>query len=108
VSDETNISTDVGGFEELFHDRIVPHEGLTVTQVELQLRMSHVLKQMPDEEVDLLQRRYAGLETLEEIASDLGVSRQAATGRVETALQNLRRAFAEHWNDPVDLEGLGA
>lgn len=72
-------------------------EGLTLLQVEKQLRMQKVLAAMRDEDVSILWERYVRFRTVAELAEDHSVSTQAIYKRLKTARANFHVAFAEHW-----------
>jgi hypothetical protein len=82
------------------------HEGLTLAQIDKQLRMRHVLDYMRYEDVEVLVDRYVTRLTQQEIADKRGVTQQAVLKRLRTAAANFRVAFAEHWNDALDTRFL--
>ena len=84
------------------------HSGMTTEQLEKLLRMQGVYAAMRSEDVAILQSRFLEQRTLQEIAEQEGVSPQAVDKRVRKAVQNFKRAFAAHWNDPIDWSILGA
>lgn len=81
-------------------------EGLTLLQVEKQLRMRHVLSRMNSDEAELLFQRFVGRRTYADLAEELGISHVAVLKRVRTATQNFKCAFAEHWLCPLNPEDL--
>lgn len=101
------VSMDVPHFEEAFGRHIhARSDGLTVEQVEKQLRMANVFKHMRDEDSSLLMMRHVEMMTLDEIAEELDVRKQTVFERIQVAEQNLRRGFGEHWLDPIDPQEL--
>lgn len=82
------------------------HEGLTMLQVEKQLRMRHVLEHLDEGQASLLFEKFVARRTYSAIGRDLGVSHVAVLKRVRTATQNFKRAFGEHWLCPLDPEDL--
>ncbi len=103
---QSMVSLDTPGFEEVFHSRIVGTDGLTLRQVDMRLRMQNVMQALSPRDRHLLSQRHIELLTLDEIAAEEGITRQSVLKRLERAEQNLRRAFAVHWLDPVDMEDL--
>lgn len=78
------------------------HEGMTLLQVEKQLRMRHVLDGLPQASVALLVKRHVSHMTLQAIAEEEGVTPQAVAKRLETANRDFKVSFAERWLDPLD------
>lgn len=70
--------------------------------IEKRARMAHVLTFLPPEHVELLFERHVRQRTLDSIAAEHYVTRQAIIKRLKVAEQDFRRAFGEHWNDPID------
>jgi predicted DNA-binding protein YlxM (UPF0122 family) len=77
---------------------------LTLEQVEKQARLQHVLEFLLPMHVDLLFARFAEQRTLDDIAEEFGISRQAVIKRLRVAVQDLKREIAAHWNDPLSIE----
>lgn len=103
------VSTDAPGFDEMFQRHIAPTGGgLTLEQVEKQLRMANVFRHLSDDDIIVLLRRHVEAMTFDEMAEELKVSRQAVLKRVQVAEQNLRREFGNHWLDPIDSDNLAA
>lgn len=92
--------------EEFGRYRQLREEGLSLLQVEKQLRMRHVLQYLEEDDVALLVGRYVSRRTLADLAAERGVTPQAVYKRLETARKNFKEAFAEHWNCEVDVEFL--
>lgn len=101
-SDVLDVSTDMPGFDEVFYNALVPGCAVGPEQVEMQYRMDAVFRAMRHRDVDVLERRYVGLATLDDIAEQLGITRQAVLKRLEAAKANFKVAFAQHWNDPLE------
>lgn len=76
----------------------------TLEQLEKRARMRHVLTFMLPLHVELLMERYVvgGGRTLDDLAAEHCVTRQAIIKRLKVAEQDFRRLFAEHWNDDID------
>jgi len=81
-------------------------EGLTLLQVEKQLRMRHVLSHLKLDDAELLFHRFVARRTLADLAEELEISHVAVLKRVRTATKNFKVAFSEHWLCPLDPEGL--
>lgn len=71
-------------------------------QVEKRARMAHVLSFLLPEHQELLFERHVKQRTLDDIAAEHCVTRQAIIKRLKVAEQDFKRAFGQHWNDPVD------
>ncbi len=79
----------------------------TVEDMERRARMHHVFSYLKAEHVFVLERKHLERMTLQEIADEDGVSRQAIHKRLKKAEDAFRVAFVTHWNDEVPLgEGL--
>lgn len=75
-------------------------------QVEKRARMAHVLSFMLPAHQELLFERHVRGRTLDDIAAEHFVTRQAIIKRLKVAEQDFRKFFGEHWNDPVDVNAL--
>lgn len=73
----------------------------SMDQLEKRARMNHVLDFLDPGRVELLQWRHVENMTLQEIANQEGVSKQAILKRLQVAEADFKAAFAEHWNDDV-------
>lgn len=67
-------------------------------------RMNHVYSFLREEQVDLLRRWGIEGMTLQEIADEDGVSKQAVHKRLTKAKDAFQAAYAEHWNDETLTE----
>lgn len=76
----------------------------TLDTLEKRARMHHVLTSCDPVRVELLYRRHVEQMTLEGLAVEYGVSRQAIAKRLDVAEAEFRGAFADHWNDDVVWE----
>lgn len=90
--------------EGLNYQPLVGAGTLTLEQLEKRARMRHVLTFMLPLHVELLMERYVvgGGRTLDDLAAEHCVTRQAIIKRLKVAEQDFRRLFAEHWNDDID------
>lgn len=77
------------------------HPAPTIDQLEKRARMNHVLGKLTAKQVSLLQWRHVENMTLQEIANQEGVSKQAILKRLQVAEADFKAAFAEHWNDDI-------
>jgi RNA polymerase sigma-70 factor, ECF subfamily len=73
-------------------------------QKEVQAQMQRALESLPTAEREILYRRYFLEESVEHIASDLGVSRGAADNRLWRARQSLK-AFFQREDKEVPIHG---
>jgi len=76
----------------------------TLRQLEKRSRMNHVFSFMLAAHIELLYWRHVEGMTLQEIADQEHVSRQAIHSRLKVAEREFRAAFAAHWNDDVTWE----
>jgi hypothetical protein len=67
-------------------------------------QLHHCLSFLEKDRVDLLFKRHVERMTLDAIAGEEGVSRQAIIKRLRTAEKHLRDAITEHWDDEVTWE----
>lgn len=77
--------------------------GVSLSQLDAQQRVAHCLSFLKEEHQELLRERYMEGRTLEEIAADAGVTRQAIHQRLSTAESEFIRSVAEHWLDLTSL-----
>lgn len=76
----------------------------TLLQLEKRSRMNHVFSFLLPQHVELLYWRHVEGMTLQEIADQEHVSRQAIHSRLKVAEREFRTQFAAHWNDDVTWE----
>lgn len=77
------------------------HEGLTMLQVEKQLRMRHVLAYIDPDQASLLFEKFVARRTYAALGRTMGISHVAVLKRLRTATQNFKRAFGDHWMCPL-------
>lgn len=77
--------------------------GASLSQLDTQQRVTHCLLFVKDEYRELLRQKYIEGRTLEDIAADEGVSRQAIHQRLSTAEGEFIKAVGEHWFDLTSL-----
>jgi hypothetical protein len=82
----------------------MPGGGPTVGELEKRSRMNHVFSFMRPDHVELLYWRHVEGMTLEAIARQEEVSRQAIAKRLNVAEAAFKTSFAEHWNDDITWE----
>lgn len=73
----------------------------TLRELEKRSRMNHVFSFMQPRHIELLYWRHVEGMTLQEIADQEHVSRQAIHSRLKVAEREFKVSFAEHWNDHV-------
>lgn len=73
--------------------------GVSLSQLDAQQRVAHCLSFLKPKHRELLRARFMEGRTLEDIAADEGVSRQAIHQRLATAEAEFIRAVGEHWLD---------
>lgn len=105
----------VGGAAE-FEQHMVDNGGLFLPLVgmatplpsfeflERRARMHHVLSYLSPAQVSVLERKHLEQLTLQEIADEDGVSRQAVHKKLKRAESAFREAFRLHWSDELPLE----
>lgn len=76
----------------------------TLEQLEKRARMRHILTFLLPMHIDLLFAVHVEGRTESEVAKEFGVTQQAISKRLKVAEQDFRRAFGEHWNDPIDID----
>lgn len=72
---------------------------LTEDEQERRERMEHVMSFLLPDHVNLLHMRYVERLTLDAIAKECGVTRPAVVQRLNTAKQDFRRAYGQHYAD---------
>lgn len=77
--------------------------GLNMRSLTTILRVRHCLSFLPPEQAALLWQRYVEHRTLDDLATQHGITRQAVFQRGETSKAAFVVAVTEHWNDPIDL-----
>ena len=74
---------------------------VTKDDLERRDRLEHVMSFLLPEHAELLLERHAERRTLDAIAKDRCVTRQAIIKRLRTAEQDFRKHFGERFNDPL-------
>lgn len=76
----------------------------TMDQLEKRARMRNVLSRLLPAHVELLFERHVRGRTLDDIAEEHFVTRQAIIKRLRVAEQDFRREFGLHWLDHVEVD----
>lgn len=82
---------------------LAARSGVSLFQLDAQQRVTYCLSKMKPEHQELLRARYMEGRTLEDIAADMGVSKQAVHQRIQVAHSDFHRTVGLHWND---LDGI--
>lgn len=78
---------------------IAGSSGVSLSQLDAQQRVAYCLSFLKPKHQELLRARFMEGRTLEDIAADEGVSRQAIHQRLATAEAEFVRVVGEHWLD---------
>lgn len=94
---------DERGGNDTFNPLVSPYIGAPPNQDELEkrARMNHVFSFMREDQVDLLYWKHVEGMTLQAIADQEGVSRQAIHKRLRRAEAAFAQVHEDHWNDAV-------
>lgn len=77
--------------------------GVTLHQLDAQQRVAHCLSKLKPEHQELLRARYMEGRTLEDIAAELGITRQAVHQQLTVAHSEFHRTVGQHWNDVAGI-----